>query len=132
MSNNAKELIGRLCDSRFRYYDLKEEKYKFKLRPILIIGIEKEKLPCDLTVLPVSKISKKKNRDERYDFPLTKEQYSELNLKYNPSFVRTHKITTIYSNDLSFEYTDYPFSELYPEEYAKIKEINREFFDALF
>lgn len=132
MSNKARKLIGRMCDSRFKYFDPKSRRYKFKLRPILIIGAEKELLPCDLTVLPVSKVSNVNNRDENYDYPLTKKKHSNLNLKYDPSYVRTHKVSTIHSKDLSFEYTDCSLADLYQEDYENIEKTYRTFSDNLF
>lgn len=129
--NNALELIGKLCDSRFAYFDRRSNNYKYKLRPVLVIGVEKEKLPCDITVLPVSKISRTENINENYDFPLTYEEHGLLNLKYDPSYVRIHKIATMHSKDLSFG-TNHQLSIVYPETYSKIKEKLNEFSNGLF
>lgn len=129
--NNASELIGKICNSRFAYYNPHINDYSYKLRPVLIIGVEKEKMPCDITVLPVSKVSRQENIHEIYDYPLTKEEHSLLNLKYNPSFVRIHKITTIHTKDLSFQ-TNHQLDILYPEVYEEIREKLHDFSDGLF
>lgn len=99
---------------------MREQKYKYKLRPVLIVGTEKDQLPCDITVLPVSKISRAENLNEEYDYPLTKVDHGLLRLKNDPSYVRIHKISTIHSKDLSFK-TDHQLNILYPEAYASIK-----------
>ena len=132
MSNNAKDLIGRLCDSRFPYFDPKSGTHKFKLRPVLVIGVERDFLPCDLTVLPVSKISKPENIDNDYDYQLTAKNHGKLKLKFDPSFVRTHKISTAHSKDLSFQHTDYSIRDLYEEDYQIIKEKFQKFSTELF
>lgn len=113
-------LVGKICDSTYAYFDKREQKYKYKLRPVLVVGIEKDQLPCDITVLPVSKISRVENLNEEYDYPLTNGNHGLLRLKNDPSYVRVHKISTIHSKDLSFK-TDHQLNILYPEAYASIK-----------
>lgn len=124
---NAKELIGKMCDSRYAYFDPRTQSYKYKLRPVLIIGVEREKLPCDITVFPISKISKSENINKEYDYPITQENHKKIKLKYDPSYVRIHKISTIHSNDLSFDYTNYNLSEEYPETMSEILKKYKDF-----
>lgn len=130
--SKANDLIGKLCDSRFAYYDNRSKQYKYKLRPVLVIGVEKEKLPCDITVFPVSKVSREENIHKEFDFPLTKKNHSKLQLKYDPSYVRVHKVNTIHSNDLSFDYTDSSLNSEYPNAMSTISEKYKEFSESLF
>ncbi|BDH60160.1 hypothetical protein MTP04_02900 [Lysinibacillus sp. PLM2] len=124
---NAQELIGKLCDSRFAYYDHRAQEYKYKLRPVLIVGVERDKLPCDITVFPVSKISRQENIDKEFDYPLTQQKHKSLNLKYDPSYVRVHKVTTIHTNDLSFDYTNCNLNDNYPDTMSEILNKYKEF-----
>ena len=118
--NSTNSLVGKICNSTYSYFDVREQKYKYKLRPVLIVGTEKDRLPCDITVLPVSKISRAENISVEYDYPLTKINHGLLRLKNDPSYIRIHKISTIHSKDLSFQ-TDHQLNILYPETYANIK-----------
>lgn len=128
----AQDLIGKLCDSRFAYFDNKTQQYKYKLRPVLIIGVEKDKLPCDITVFPVSKVSRSENIHKDFDYPLTQEHHGSMNLKYDPSYVRVHKVTTIHSKDISFNYTNCCLSTDYPQVLKEIIEKFHEFSGSLF
>ncbi|KQL37592.1 hypothetical protein AN959_03460 [Psychrobacillus sp. FJAT-21963] len=131
ISNNALELIGKLCDSRFAFFDNRAQEYKYKVRPVLVIGVEKDKLPCDITVLPVSKISREENISALYDYPLTKENHPLLKLKYDPSFVRIHKISTMHSKDLTF-YTNSQLNVVYPDTYSEIEDKFKTYTSGLF
>lgn len=122
MSNKSHHLIGKIYKSRFSYYDPRSRSYKFKRRPLLIVGAEKEILPCDLTVLPISKISVDSNLHEEFDVKLTEQEHENLKLNHDPSYVRTHKITTIYSLDLVHNGEISSLKDLYPKVYEEIKE----------
>lgn len=132
MSNKSQGLIGKIYDSRFLFFDPRVGKYKFKKRPILIIGAEKTTLPCDLTVLPISKVSVKSNLNSDYDIKLTKQEHGNLDLLYDPSYVRTHKVTTIYSLDLAHNGERASLKDMYPETYNKIKDSFERFSNELF
>lgn len=122
MSNNSSRLIGRACNSRFQYFNVKTGKLDFKLRPVLIIGAERDILPCDLTVLPISKVSNPINLDPKYDYALTLPDHQSLRLKYYPSYVRTHKVSTISSRDLNFNSLDCSIKNDFPTDYQNIKD----------
>ncbi|MCJ8008885.1 hypothetical protein ACFFF5_10145 [Lederbergia wuyishanensis] len=122
MSNKSHHLIGKIYKSRFSYFDPRTRGYKFKRRPLLIVGAEKETLPCDLTVLPISKISVSSNIHDAFDIKLTKQDHENLNLTHDPSYVRTHKMTTIYSLDLIHNGEISSLKDLYPKVYEEIKE----------
>lgn len=131
-TSSASRLIGRYCFSTFAYFNPKTTKYEYKKRPILVIGVEKEFLPCDITVLPISKISNVHNIDDTYDYKLTRKDFPKCSLGYDPSYVRTHKITTIHSKDLSVNGIECQFDEEYPSEYEGIKKLVKQFTETLF
>ncbi|WP_312025140.1 type II toxin-antitoxin system PemK/MazF family toxin [Listeria booriae] len=92
--------VGEIRTARFPYYDRKENKMKFKGRPVLVIGIEKDSLPCDMTVLPISRITTAKNINSNYDICVTKNDYPNTNLTADTSYIRTHKGSTVHSNEI--------------------------------
>ncbi len=97
---------------------------------MLAIGVEKDSLPCDVTMLPISKISYRENIHADYDKKLDRE-CKELNLTVTPSYIRVHKVTTVYSKDIhSIEVSD--LKERFPELYNEIKELFKSFSDTLF
>lgn len=132
MSNSSSTLIGKACNSRFQYFNVRTGRMEFKLRPVLIIGAERSILPCDLTVLPISKVSNPINLDSNYDYPLESEEHKSLNLKYYPSYIRTHKVSTINSRDLNFDTLNASIKDDFPENYATIKSKFEEFSRNLF
>lgn len=132
MSNNSAELIGKIYKSRFQYFDNISSSVKFKRRPVLIIGVEKETLPCDITILPISKISVQHNIDGEYDYKVTKQNHENLNLDYDPSYIRTHKISTIYSRDLVDQGEISSMKDAYADDYQSIKEKVEKFASELF
>jgi len=132
MSNNSQVLIGKIFKSRFKYFDSRQSKVLFKIRPVLIIGVEREKTPCDLTVLPISKVSLKVNLNEDYDYEITKSQHEKLSLDQDPSYIRTHKVTTIHSQDLPHNGLISSLKDSYPEDYELIKKKFEEFSQGLF
>lgn len=96
----ATEYIGKLMVARFPYYNNQEDRIKFKKRPILIIGVEKEQFPCDVTVLPVSKVSHKRHIHPEFDVEVSGNKCKQLKLHDSPSYIRTHKIATVHSSDI--------------------------------
>lgn len=132
MSNNSQDLIGKIFKSRFKYFDSKLSKVRFKVRPVLIIGVEREKTPCDLTVLPISKVSMKVNLNEDYDYEITKSEHGNLSLDQDPSYIRTHKVTTIHSQDLPHNGMISSLKDSYPEDYKLIKDKFEKFSQGLF
>lgn len=101
VSKPSKNLIGKIAIGALPYYDLRTKQTKFKKRPMLIIGVEKDLLPCDLTYLPLSSISIRKNVSDKFDVMLKEEVHAHLNLNIYPSYIRTHKQGVIYSKKLS-------------------------------
>lgn len=132
MPNKSSSLIGKICSVRFQFFDAKAGKLKFKLRPALIVGVEREILPCDLTILPISKVSHQHNVHPEFDHPLTHNDHKALGLRDDPSYVRTHKIATVHSKDLSFDNVNSSLLELYPEDYDVIKIKHERFSSTLF
>lgn len=103
-------MIGKIYSSTTPYYDLKSKTNKFKKRPVLVIGNADKK---DLTVLPISTVTKKENLHKNYDIEITPSEYPKLNLK-KTSYIRTHKQTVVHISsikepeisDLKSEYPD--------------------------
>lgn len=131
MYSNPADLIGKICNNSIRLFDNRHRKYVYKVRPVLIIGTEKDVLPCDLTVFPISKVSRKHNLHEKFDYPLTKKDHGLTNLNFDPSYVRIHKITTINSSELRYT-LNCNFSDLYAGDYQNIKELYEDFAESLF
>ncbi|HDF1495533.1 TPA: hypothetical protein PDE93_000401 [Staphylococcus aureus] len=98
------DYIGKIVKIRLPYYDVKSAKVAFKSRPGLIIGCEKNQFPCDFTYLPISKISDESKRHSIYDFEVNDETCNLLNLNNVPSFVRCHKVSTVYSKNVHRNY----------------------------
>ena len=93
----------------------------FKTRPILVIEVENQFGSSDVTVLPLSSIKDKSRVIKGYDVKIQKEDYPNLKLKSDLSYIRTSKIATISTKDLSKT----PLSnlkELYPSLYETIVE----------
>lgn len=127
------ELIGQIHYSKFKYYDARSDELKFKQRPVLIIGVEKEYGPCDLTVLPVSSISKKENIVPRFDVEIPRSHYPLVGLsdKYPISYCRTSKVSTVSSFDVGTKILC-QLNEAYPNLYELIKNQHNEFQKTLF
>jgi len=131
MNNN--DLIGQIRYSKFKYYDLATNSMKFKSRPVLIIGTEKETGPCDLTVLPISSITKKENLIEGYDVEIKRSEFPKTGLspKYSSSYCRTSKISTVSSYDLSAS-ASCQLNIAYPDLYNVIKHAYSNYQETLF
>lgn len=120
---NNKNLIGEVRGSRFPYFNSTNQQIEFKSRPVLIINCEKEHGPCDLTVLPISTIPRRKNINSTYDIFIDISIYNKLSLKRN-CFCRTNKVSTVHSGELTASAMgnikiDYP--KLYSEIITKFK-----------
>lgn len=131
MNNN--DLIGQIRYSKFKYYDLATNSMKFKSRPVLIIGTEKESGPCDLTVLPISSITRKENFIDGYDIEIKLSEFPNTGLspKYSSSYCRTSKISTVSSFDLSAN-TSCQLNTTYPNLYNDIKTAYSSYQETLF
>lgn len=128
----SSSLIGKYQFSNYSYYNVRTGRMEFKYRPMLIIGAERPTLPCDLTVLPVSKISHSRHIHAEFDYKLSKAEFEKCNLTYDPSYIRTHKIATISSSDLSTNKPSVDFAREYPEKYEEIAELYQKFSNKLF
>ncbi|AYW50780.1 hypothetical protein C7H83_10030 [Tetragenococcus halophilus] len=128
MSN--RDLIGQIKTSRFPYYNSKKGKMDFKSRPILIIGVEKEVGPCDLTILPVSSITNQKNIIFDYDIKLDINKYPLLSLK-NTSYCRTSKVSTVSSHEVGVR-TICNLKNTYPDIYKAINDAYEMYQNTLF
>lgn len=118
MSNNSRKLIGKMYISRFKFFNTKTNTIELKRRPVLIIGVEKDLTPCDITVFPISKVSVSANINLEFDHKLTATNHQKLNLPFDPSYVRTHKVNTIHSGDLVRDICS--VEDLYPADYQSI------------
>lgn len=127
------KIIGFIGNTRLPYFNIKTRKNEVKARPILVIGTEKGTLPCDLTCLPISKVSLEKYKDELFDYELDKEMVDNLKLRHKPSFIRTHKVFTVPSQDFAyFKRGSVNLKEDYPGLFEEIKERFNKFTETLF
>ena len=103
------------------YYDIKTQSVRFKVRPILIIAIERNYFHTDLTVLPISSVSNKKNIDYKFDISIGKIECPTLRyITRDYCFVRTHKPYTINSNSLFTDSSLDNLKVLYPHKFEQI------------
>lgn len=116
-------MIGKIYSSLFPYFDRMTNKMSYKNRPVLIISDKKNN---DYTILPISKVSIKKNIDLEFDVQIIPENYPKLNLK-NISYVRTHKQTPLHQGCLHKEISDLKesYPELFLEIISKVEEFNK-------
>lgn len=131
LPNTSDYFIGKIVIAKTPFYDVRAKRMKIKARPMLIIGAEKEYLPCDYNVLPVSRVTKRRHRDEVYDIELSDEQCDKLSLDHRPSFIRTHKQTVVNSRDIDIN----PISDckhLDNELYEKVKTTHNSYSKTLF
>ncbi|MCT3168961.1 hypothetical protein U9I39_03980 [Lacticaseibacillus rhamnosus] len=131
MTLNNQDFIGELRLSRLPYYDKLLGQEGFKSRPIVIIGAENEYGPTDFSVLPVSKISRKKNIDEFFDVKVTQIAYPFLDLDEPVSYIRTHKFYTVNSTDVSADPICLIQSQ-YPNLYREIRDKFHTYVNGLF
>ncbi|MBR0097881.1 MAG: hypothetical protein IJP88_11910 [Synergistaceae bacterium] len=107
-------MIGKICYSRFQFYDALLGSLSFKNRPVLIIGAADAK---DYNVLPISRVTGRKYLSDTYDFPLDPKDYPLLSLNAK-SYVRIHKQSVINVQDILFECGG--LKTLYPDTYKNI------------
>ena len=79
------------------FFNAKSGKMDLKRRPALILAQADE---GDYIVLPISRISRRENRNSEYDILIEPEDYPLLNLSA-VSFVRTHKQTVIHEKEIA-------------------------------
>lgn len=119
-------MIGKLCTSKFPYYNTSYNKMCFKNRPVLVIGKADS---SDYNVLPISTISHRENIHRDYDIMLSPNDYPALNLK-KISYVRVHKQSVVNYASLAFVSDlklNYP--ELFKEIMDRLERYNKELID---
>lgn len=117
--------IGQIRKAYTLYYDKELGKNSIKFRPVLILAKADEK---DYVVLPISRITNQRNRDNRYDIKITPDEYPLLNLK-DVSYVRTHKQLMINSADIGDVISD--IKSIYEDLYIDILQRRDEFNDVI-
>lgn len=130
MVNNL-SMIGEIRSSKYPYYDRVTDSIKYKARPCLIIGTEKEEGSSDITILPISRIGVQQNIHDDYDIKAEKVEYPNLNLDAECSYIRTHKVSTVHSTTMS-RTAICSMKETYPELYSTASDKHKEFTASLF
>ena len=97
---------------------------------MLLIKAEKNEGACDFTVLPLWSISVKMNINSEYDIPIDKNVYPLLNLTRDTSHIRTHKLMTLHTSQLSNQ-TIANLKELYPDLWSNIVSKIQEYLSGL-
>lgn len=132
-AKTPQELINKIVYTSFPYFDIHSKKKKYKSRPVLIIGAEKKKFECDLTMLPISSVSKKEHLNSNFDINIGLKECPDLKcITQDECYVRTHKQSTVHSKDII---TSKKFDDLeveYSEKIVGIKEKLQEFNRTLF
>lgn len=114
------------------YYDIKTQSVRFKVRPILIIAIERNYFHTDLTVLPISSVSNKKNIDYKFDISIGKIECPTLQyITKDYCYVRVHKPNTINSNNVLIESNLDNLKLVYPYKFEQISLAWSEFSESL-
>lgn len=113
------DYIGKIVKIRLPYYDLSNSVVSYKVRPGLIIGCEKDQFPCDFTYLPISKINDQRHRHILYDLEVDANNCDLLSLNHIPSFIRCHKVGTVYSSNFS------------RNQISNLKDLNPDFFNVI-
>ncbi|EIE3647225.1 TPA: hypothetical protein K8017_001776 [Staphylococcus pseudintermedius] len=119
---SPQDYIGKIVKIRLPYFDTKKSEISYKARPGLIIGCEKNQFPCDFTYLPISKVSDESKRHQFYDYEVCERDCKELSLHHNPSFIRCHKVNTVYHVEVDRNIIS-DLSELKPEIFNEINSI---------
>ena len=103
--------IGEIRKALTPYYDLSKNAMSIKSRPALIIAQADSE---DYVVLPISRITRRNNRDATFDIEIDPSVYPLLNLNAI-SYVRTHKQTIIHKAEIGDLIGDLKtdYSELY-------------------
>ena len=114
-------MIGKAYWAIFKYYDNSAHRMAFKKRPVLIIG---EADGSDYVVLPISRVTRRENIDQRYDFEIRVHDYPMLSLKAT-SYIRTHKQSVANIGELAERIVD--FKKEYPDAYVEVIALVEEF-----
>lgn len=130
-TSSPHDYIGKIVKIRLPYYDLSNSVVSYKVRPGLIIGCEKDQFPCDFTYLPISKINDQRHRHTLYDLKVDANNCNLLSLNHIPSFIRCHKVGTIYCTNVHRnEISD--LNDLNPQLFNEIKSVFKMFANDLF
>lgn len=129
---DTKNYINCITFSRFPYFDTKTNKNSYKARPILIIGCEKERFPCDVNILPVSTISSGRHIHEDYDKLIPDDVLGNLKMLSKKSYIRVHKQSTVNSMDIANDVTPINLKEISSEFYDEIMNSHSSFVNGLF
>ncbi len=115
-------MIGKIYTILTPYYDIRLNKNSFKKRPALIIGGPRNN---DYTILPISRVTNKKNLDMEYDIEVKMGAYPDLNLNAD-SYIRVHKQTTVHESLIYQEVSNLrqDYLDLYLEVISKLEEYN--------
>lgn len=130
MINNL-SMIGDIRTSKFPYYDKGTDSIRYKARPCLIVGTEKEQGSSDITMIPISTIGLKQNIHAEYDIEAKKKIYPNLNLDADCSYIRTHKVSTVHSTTIG-KTPICSMKQTYPTLYALASDKHKEFTTSLF
>ena len=114
-------MIGKAYWAIFKYYDNSAHRMAFKKRPVLIIG---QADGSDYVVLPISRVTRRENIDQRYDFEIRVRDYPMLSLKAT-SYIRTHKQSVANIGELAERIVD--FKKEYPDAYVEVIALVEEF-----
>ncbi|WOS96680.1 hypothetical protein [Nosocomiicoccus massiliensis] len=130
---STKDYINCITLSRYPYFDVKSQKKSFKVRPVLIIGFEKDSFPCDINVLPVSSIQSSKHRHNEYDKQIPVDILNQLGTVLNKtSYIRVHKQSVVSSNDIVNNIGPINLKDISQKFYDEIIEAHKKFYDELF
>lgn len=132
-AKTPQELINKIVYTSFPYFDIHSKKKKYKSRPVLIIGAEKKKFECDLTMLPISSVSKKEHLNSNFDINIGLKECPDFKcITQDECYVRTHKQSTVHSKDIitskKFDDLEVEYSEKIVEIKEKLQEFNRTLF----
>lgn len=116
-------MIGKICISAFKYYDSAKHRMAFKGRPVLIIG---QADAGDYVALPISRVTKRENLDEHFDYEMKPGDYAESSLQLSEvSFIRTHKQAVLNAGDITKEVID--LKAEFPDVFTQILDLVEEF-----
>lgn len=125
------DYIGCVTISKLPYYDIGTNTTKFKARPVLIIGVEKNSFPCDFIFVPISTITNKVHQHSKYDYELNQNLCHTMNLNNHPSYIRLHKQSTCHSKNVE-QRVLYNLPIHQSDLYKEIKRLHQDFTKSLF
>jgi len=109
-------MIGVIVLANAPFFDAKLNALSFKIRPFLVVG---ESDAGDYTMLPVSRITNKRNLDPNYDIEINPQTYPLLKLKAL-SYIRAHKATVVHKSAIDYKLGNMKFN--YPDLYLEVIE----------